>query len=176
MVERCDARVESTGTGSSVRDDDAVRADRPVMPGYGILDADEGTGLLPWEWAQTRLAAAPTWWVSTMGSGRPPTAPVWGVWADERGWFSTGPKSRKARNLAVTPVCTIAVEYDGGHVIVEGSVAREPMAPTLDERYRTKYAWDGPVDEIFYAVAPTVVFGMINTPGQFVGSATAWRP
>jgi hypothetical protein len=26
-------------------------ATRPVMPGYGILDALSGEGLLPWNWA-----------------------------------------------------------------------------------------------------------------------------
>ena len=30
-------------------------ASRPHMPGYGILDADRGKGLLPWSWAKERL-------------------------------------------------------------------------------------------------------------------------
>ena len=29
---------------------------RPFMPGYGILPASEGAGLLQWEWAVERLA------------------------------------------------------------------------------------------------------------------------
>ena len=157
------------------RDDGLVRADRPVMPGYGLLDASDGSGLLPWDWAQARLDGAPTWWVSTVGRRGPHTAPVWGVWSAEQGWFSSGPDSRKARNLAAMPRCTIAVEHEGGHVIVEGSVSTEALPALLVERYRVKYAWDGPVDETFYVVKPTVVFGMINTPGLFTGSATRWR-
>jgi hypothetical protein len=31
------------------------RATRPYMPGYGLLDATQGTGLLPWSWAVERL-------------------------------------------------------------------------------------------------------------------------
>ena len=31
-------------------------ATRPYMPGYGILPATEGTGLLPWSWAVERLS------------------------------------------------------------------------------------------------------------------------
>ena len=30
-------------------------ASRPYMPGYGLLGPDEGTGLLPWSWAEERL-------------------------------------------------------------------------------------------------------------------------
>jgi hypothetical protein len=164
------------------RDDWRVQADRPIMPGYGILDAGEGAGLLTWEWAEARLAGAATWWVSTVGAGRlhtqsvwPHTQPVWGVWAERRGWFSTGLDSRKARNLAITPRCTVAVEHEGGHVIVEGSVDQVALPVELVVVYREKYQWDGPVDDIFYAVTPEVVFGMVNTPGLFAGSATRWR-
>ena len=153
-----------------------MQADRPVMPGYGILDAREGFWLLTWEWAEARLDGAPTWWVSTAGSSGPHTAPVWGVWRDGRGWFSTGPGTRKARNLAAKPSCSIAVEHDGGHVIVEGVVERESIASPLVVRYREKYAWDGFLDDVFFAVTPTVAFGMINTPDLFAGSATRWQP
>ncbi len=34
------------------------RASRPYMPGYGILDAASGKGLLPWSWASERLTRA----------------------------------------------------------------------------------------------------------------------
>ena len=32
------------------------------MPGYGVLPADEGEGLLPFEWAEARLRAARNYW------------------------------------------------------------------------------------------------------------------
>ncbi|TME13797.1 MAG: pyridoxamine 5'-phosphate oxidase, partial [Chloroflexi bacterium] len=47
-------------------------ASRPHMPGYGILGAGEGTGLLPWSWAQERLEQSHDYWVATSGAdGRP---------------------------------------------------------------------------------------------------------
>ena len=35
------------------------------MPGYGVQPATEGTGLLPWSWAEERLTAAHEYWVAT---------------------------------------------------------------------------------------------------------------
>ena len=65
------------------------RASRPHMPGYGTQPADEGTGLLPWSWVETRLGRARNYWINTVtASGRPYSRPVWAVWlgrAIERG-------------------------------------------------------------------------------------------
>ena len=36
---------------------DIPRISRPYMPGYGILAADQGSGLLPWSWAADRLSS-----------------------------------------------------------------------------------------------------------------------
>jgi len=33
----------------------APRASRPYMPDYGFRGPDEGSGLLPWSWAEERL-------------------------------------------------------------------------------------------------------------------------
>ena len=40
-------------------------ASRPDMPEYGLLDAHQGRGLLPWQWAQERLEAAFRYWLAT---------------------------------------------------------------------------------------------------------------
>lgn len=56
-------------------------ASRPYMPGYGTKPATEGSGLLPWEWAEEGLSAARNYWVATVGpDGSPHSTPVWGVW------------------------------------------------------------------------------------------------
>jgi hypothetical protein len=39
------------------------KASRPYMPGYGILDANDG--LLPWEWAVERLTNSRNYWIAT---------------------------------------------------------------------------------------------------------------
>ena len=48
------------------------KASRPYMPGYGILDAQSGKGLLPWSWAVERLSDGHNYWVeTTRPDGRP---------------------------------------------------------------------------------------------------------
>ena len=57
------------------------RASRPDMPEYGLLAADQGQGLLPWEWAQQRLETSHNYWLATTRTGgRPHMTTVWGVW------------------------------------------------------------------------------------------------
>jgi hypothetical protein len=81
------------------------------MPGYGLLDAAQGTGLLPWSWAVERLTRSHDYWVATVRpDGRPRVMPVWGVWMDDALWFSSSRGSRKARNLAANAHCTITTD------------------------------------------------------------------
>jgi hypothetical protein len=55
------------------------KASRPYMPGYGILDAKSGSGLLPWSVAVERLTEARNYWIATTRpDGRPHAMPVWG--------------------------------------------------------------------------------------------------
>ena len=74
------------------------------MPGYGIRPANEGSGLLPWSWAQRQLQASRNFWVVTLWpDGRPHAMPVWGVWDDGLFWFTSAVRSRKALNIANDP-------------------------------------------------------------------------
>ena len=92
------------------------------MPDYGILGPDEGTGLLPWSWAEERLAASHDYWLTSLWpDGRPHSMPVWGVWDGEALWFSSGRRSRKARNLAADPRCIVTTDDPKNPVVVEGS-------------------------------------------------------
>ena len=156
-----------------------LKASRPYMPGYGILDADKGKGLLPWSWATDRLAKAHTYWVATTRVDRTPhVMPVWGVWLDDAFCFSTGSQSRKARNLAENPRCVISCEVDEAQIMVEG-VADLMIGSELNRRfaeaYGPKYEWDMEgFDEPVYAVRPAVVFGFTTAGGEFTGTATRW--
>jgi hypothetical protein len=155
-------------------------ASRPFAPGYQIADAQGGGGLLPWSWAAVRLEAAHNYWVSTVcPDGRPHAMPVWGVWLDDALHFSTGSRSRKARNLAADPRCVVTTERADEAVIVEG-VAESFAGSELVERflaaYNAKYRWNmdaswGP----FQRVRPRVVFGFIEHADQFGSTATRWR-
>lgn len=155
------------------------QASRPHMPGYELPDVAGGEGLLPFGWAESRLARSRSYWVSTTRpDGAPHAMPVWGVWLAERFWFSTGPDSRKARNLARDGRCVISTEDAREAVIVEG-VAVEVRDPerlrAFAAAYRAKYDWDlADVREGIHAVRPTRAFGFIEHPSRFAATATRW--
>ena len=84
-----------------------------------------------------------------------PYMPVWGVWFANTFYFSTGSKSRKARNLAENPRCCITTDVDFKKRPKKGdikeTVVLEGLAEiTTDSKirkkfstiYQDKYAWD----------------------------------
>ncbi len=155
-------------------------ASRPHMLGYGILDADAGAGLLPWSWAAERISKSHNYWLATARpDGRPHVMPVWGIFLDDVFYFSTGQRSRKARNLAANPHCVVCTENADEAVIVEG-VADEitdmsVLGPFIDA-YKAKYDWQiEPEQEPLYFIRPRVVFAFIENAEDFPGSATRWR-
>ncbi|MGZ4659625.1 MAG: pyridoxamine 5'-phosphate oxidase family protein [Blastococcus sp.] len=158
-------------------------ADRPHMPGYGVLAADAGSGLIPWAEAQRRLTVSHDYWCATVRpDGRPHVMPVWGVWLDGQVWFSSGRLSRKARNLAADPRCTLTTDDARNPVVVEGVAERltDParIAAFLDA-VNAKYDADLAIDFLdpevngSYAVRPVTVIAL--TDGDFTGSPTRWR-
>src|SRR5947209_13693831 len=85
------------------------QSSRPHMPGYGLPKGNKG--LLPWSWAEQRLKQSHNFWISTTRpDGRPHTMIVWGLWLDGVFYFSSGRRSRKAKNLAANPRCVICTE------------------------------------------------------------------
>ena len=103
------------------------------MPGYGVAGPD--AGLLPWSWAEERLRDAWRYWVVTVSAGGEPHAmPVWAVWLEDALWFSTGGRSRKARNLRSEPRCVVHTE--GPDVVVVNGVAEEGELAQMAGRVR----------------------------------------
>src|ERR1700731_3795575 len=101
----------------------APTCSRPHMPGYDIRPADEGSGLLPWSWAEDRLRRSHNFWVVTLWpDGRPHAMPVWGAWEadDAPFWFTSAIRSRKALNIANDPRCTVATEDEQHPVVLNG--------------------------------------------------------
>jgi PPOX class probable F420-dependent enzyme len=150
------------------------------MPGYGIPPADGEDGLLPWSWAVQRLERSHNYWVATgRPDGSPHLAAVWGVWVDGAFRFSTGGRSRKARNLAADPRCVVAPEQAEESVVVEGVAERVTNGAELSRllaAYRHKYGsgFPDPVQNPVFAVRPRVVFGIIERAAEFSTSATRW--
>jgi hypothetical protein len=134
-----------------------VKVGRPKFhSGYGIADGDDG--LLPWEWADERLAAARNYWVVTASGGGPPqTSPVWGLWLDGAFVFGTNPLSPKARNIERDPRVVVHLESGDEVVMLHGRA--EPLdaglAPRVGEEYERKYAIALEPGEGWYALRPT---------------------
>jgi hypothetical protein len=158
------------------------KASRPHASGYGFPKGKKG--LLPWSWAEQRLKRSHNYWITTVKPDRSPhTMVVWGLWQDGRFLFSTGSKSRKARNLAANSNCIVCTEHAHEAVIVEGVAeiadvaARRKLIPV----YQRKYGWDLSAmnDDILsmkepvFAVRPRVVFGLWEK--HFQGKSTRWK-
>ena len=159
-----------------------TRASRPYMPGYGLLGPDEGTGLLPWPWAEQRLTSSRNYWVvSVWPDGRPHAMPVWGLWHEGAFWFSSSKGSRKARNLAAEPRCVVTTEDASDPVVMEGSAelvtdldALATMLALENAKYDTNYTIEllDPDVNAVYRVRPRWAFGLRQD--DFTGSPTRW--
>ncbi len=150
--------------------------------GYGF---PEGTkGLLSWSWAEQRLKKSHNYWITTVKPDRSPhTMIVWGLWQDGCFLFSTGSKSRKARNLAKNPKCIVCSELAQEAVIVEGVVeiadvpARRKFLPVYEKKY--KFDMKSMKDDILsmkepvFAVRPKVVFALWEK--HFQSKSTRWK-
>ncbi|NYI93085.1 hypothetical protein HNR02_006460 [Amycolatopsis endophytica] len=74
-----------------------------------------------------------TFFVSTVRpDGRPHSAGVGAVWVDDTLYFVSGPRTRRARNLAVNPACTVSVRLRGIDLVLEGDATRVTGSATLD--------------------------------------------
>jgi hypothetical protein len=97
-----------------------------------------GNGELPWSRARDALANDPpsannTWFLGSIRpDGRPHAAGVGAVWHDGDVFFTSGPGTRKARNLTANPACTISVKLQGIDVVLEGQAIRVTDRPTLE--------------------------------------------
>jgi PPOX class probable F420-dependent enzyme len=155
------------------------RASRPYMPDYGIAGPEEGSGLLPWSWAEERLTASRNYWVSSLWpDGRPHLMPVWGVWDGEALWFSSGGRSRKARNLAADARCVVATEDANEPVVLEGTARLahdrgeiERVADRMNAKYGGITA-DFLAAHATIAVRPARAFSIAHD--DFTGSPTRW--
>jgi hypothetical protein len=152
------------------------------MPGYGVLPADQGSGLVPWAEVERRLAVSHEYWCATAWpDGRPHLMPVWGVWHEGALWFSSGLRSRKARNLAVDPRCSLATDDALHPAVLEGRAEREVDVERIDafrQAVNAKYDADIAADFLdpavngTYAVRPRRV--IVLSEDDFDGSPTRW--
>jgi hypothetical protein len=96
-----------------------------------------GDAALPWSRARDALTAetdTPTsFFLGTVGpEGRPHAAGVGAVWHEGDVYVVAGPGTRKARNLAANPACTVSVSLAGIDLVLEGEAARVVDAESLE--------------------------------------------
>ena len=161
-----------------------------------------GNKILTWSRARRQLVAEakkPTKlqeqrrsWIATTGPrGRAHLTGVGALWADDKFYIVSGPKTRKSRNLARTVRCVIAVNLDDLDLVIEGTARRvtdEKTLKRLARRYNAQ-GWPARAERgaftaeysapsagrppwYLYAITPTTAFG-VSTGKPF--GATRWR-
>lgn len=92
---------------------------------------------LPWSRPRDLLASAIFFgrpaFLGTIGpDGRPHAAGVATLWVDGDIYFTSGPGTRKSRNLAANPACTISASLATIDMVFEGEAQRVMDTPTLE--------------------------------------------
>jgi PPOX class probable F420-dependent enzyme len=137
-------------------------ATRPQFPpGYGI--SSEPEGMLPWSWAEERLASSRNYWIVTVRpDGSPHAAPVWGLWFDGAVVFSTSPESRKGLNLARDPRVVVNLESGEEVVILEGEVEVIGLDEGMADAYEEKYEYRPGGEGDWFALRPRVAYAWLE--------------
>ena len=112
-----------------------------------------GNAALPWSRAREQLAGQNTpditHFLSTVRpDGRAHVAGVGALWFDGDLYVVSGEQTRKSKNLAANPACSIAVRMPGIDLILEGTATRTTDLETL-ERVAARYregGWPAEVD------------------------------
>jgi hypothetical protein len=88
------------------------------------------------------------WLVTINDDGSPHMTGVGPLWADGAFWFETGETTRKARNIARDPRCSMSLATDQFHLVVEGTASKVTDRETV-ARMAALWAEDWPceVDE-----------------------------
>lgn len=96
-----------------------------------------GYAALEWSRVLKALAVPPdenlTWFLGTVDpDSRPHAAGVGALYIDGDVYFTSGPKTRKSRNLARNLACSISISLDGIDLVFEGGVTRVTDKATLE--------------------------------------------
>jgi hypothetical protein len=138
------------------------------------LGAPDGLPPVKWENILEKLDAgsppapdahnARTTWLSTLNeNGSPHVTAVGALRLDGSFWFQTGSGTRKARNVARDPRCSIAVSILDTDVVAEGTAERETDPATLTRLAQAwaDQGWPAALDE-----TRTGITAPFNVPSQ----------
>jgi hypothetical protein len=135
-----------------------------------------------------------TCWLATINpDSSPHVTGIGALWADDALWFETGDRTRKARNLARDPRCTLSVAMGEFDLVVEGEahpVDDPELVAAMAKRWASE-GWPCRVDETGRALTAEYSAPSAGPPPWFVycvvprsatalailepGGATRWR-
>jgi hypothetical protein len=158
--------------------------------------------LVDWQQVETRLdqgleqepgTGAPCWLATTNGDGSPHLTGVGALWVSGAFYFQTGETTRKGRNLARDPRCSLSVANEEFHLVVDGDAAMLGDAAVVADLARRWVAGGWPVSVDATGIALTAEYSAPSagpppwrayriTPRQVTvvlasapGGATRWR-
>jgi hypothetical protein len=97
-----------------------------------------GLETIPWSRPQELLAThsagpgTPFFLGTVRPDGRPHAAGIGAAWHEGDLYFQAGPETRKARNVAANPACTMSAGLPGIDLVFEGDARRVTDTPTLE--------------------------------------------
>jgi nitroimidazol reductase NimA-like FMN-containing flavoprotein (pyridoxamine 5'-phosphate oxidase superfamily) len=159
------------------------------------LDKIYGSEPIPWSRPGELLADGVLDLATFVGTvrpdGRPHSARVGMASYGGDLYFQSGPESRKLRNIAANPACTVSMSLPGIDIVVEGDAAHVTDAETLEAvaALFREHGWPvqvegdaltapynaptaGPPPWDLYRVTPQTVFGVATEEPY---GATRWR-
>jgi Pyridoxamine 5'-phosphate oxidase len=122
-----------------------------------------------------------TCWLATVNAdGSPHVTGVGAMWVNDAFWFEAGDRTRKARNVARDPRCTLCVAMREFDLVIEGTahpVTDPPTVAAMAERWAAG-GWPCRVDETGRGLTAEFSAPSAGPPPWFVyritpGSATA---
>jgi hypothetical protein len=128
------------------------------------INLGEADGLPPVDWAsvteqlETGVAPAPddgaanrhtTWLTTVNADGSPHVTAVGALWLDGSFWFQTGARTRKGRNVARDPRCSVAVSVHDADIVLEGEAAHVTDSKTVARIAKAwaDHGWPAEVDD-----------------------------
>ena len=138
------------------------------------LGAADGLPPVNWDDVRAKLEAgsppppdahnARTTWLATVNDdGSPHVTAVGALWIDDTFWFQTGGATRKCRNVARDPRCSVGVSIRDADVVVEGEAARvtDPVTVARIAKAWADNGWPAEPDE-----SGTGITAPFNAPSQ----------
>jgi hypothetical protein len=101
-----------------------------------------GDDALPWSRPRDLLAAGlaqhgtSCFLGTSRPDGRPHSAAIGALWLNGDIVFTSGPGTRKSRNLEANPACTMSIGLEGIDLVLDGDATRVTDRPTLIEAAR----------------------------------------